>query len=85
MERHYCPLHSRNNPRFPANFKNDEISHESLSHQAVVADPPHAVHFEHPGLSLGALYPGDVIDIMASRMGSAGGEVDREALERNWD
>ena len=26
--------------------------------------------------------PGDVIDIMASRMGSAGGEVDREALER---
>ncbi len=29
--------------------------------------------------------PGDVIDIMASRMGSAGGEVDREALSVCWD
>ena len=29
--------------------------------------------------------PGDVIGIMASRMLSVGGEVDREALDACWD
>ena len=60
------------------------MSHESLSHQAVIADNPHLVYIEHHSLSLRPLHPGDIVDAMVAQIerSQPGGTIDREALER---
>ena len=77
------PAPLQDTPRFPANFKNDEIRpmNAYLTRRLLLILPTLFILSILVFLSV-RFIPGDVIDIMASRMGSAGGEVDREALER---
>ena len=57
------------------------VSHESLYHQAVIAGNPHPVILSILVFLSVRFIPGDVIDVMQSRMGGLE-RVDREQLEQ---
>ena len=77
------PAPLQDTPRFPTNFKNDVVRPMSayIIRRLLLILPTLFILSILVFLSV-RFIPGDVIDIMASRIGSAGGEVDREALER---
>ncbi len=70
-------------PRFPANFKNDEIRPMSayLTRRLLLLIPTLFLLSILVFLSVRFL-PGDVIDVIAGRIEFGGGRVDREAVER---
>ncbi len=77
------PAPLQDTPRFPTNFKNDEVRpmNTYLVRRLLLILPTLFILSILVFLSV-RFIPGDVIDIMANRMLSGGGEVDREALER---